>query len=920
MKLSCQPSLQPSVLPSDQPSGQPSKTPSMQPSMQPIAYPTARSSSQGLPTSQPTIHPTIQPATVPTSGPTTAWPVETKTTIIFNSTAKWVVPAGVFTVSLDAFGAQGGDFTDVSGATNRGGLGGHVAATVSVVPGQVLVLSIGSSARRELLSSTRSSINSHIHVTDGSNDKGCSSDMGGYGGDATYLHSLNTITEELSLLMIVGGGGGAGERGSGGSGGGLTAGNGYDTRLNATGTVGYGGNQSAGGLPGGQFPYSGTMGIVGVGGCGQAGGGGGGNGYFGGGGGGQVDRFQGGGGGGGGSSFYANNNVTLHTNVLGANLGNGRIIVTYDTGAPSSSPISHDGTGGTEKASAAGSSDAIVISASLISGGALFLVLGISLYFCGISFSCCRFMYCSNKSGEYCARKSNKIHVSYLDEAYYAMNKDVDCDEGGLAKRGGLPLYFSCHADLDGILSLQGFSYSARRHRNSGILREKPLLSKKSPAPQLSQNEDHVCNNEEDLRHDAAIDAAIDAAFLDECARLTSKYRRKVCDEDKKLAIAKANRKFRNGLESVSCCDSVGVSTNPMSLTYTAEVGADPPPQSPSSFSSNYYLHGEIVKEVSSESSDDKNTDYLAGAGSGDELEYSEVGFLARVWANSLLDSSALNNAEESFARHEIISSVANNSRRSSVSSSDTVNLTTKTASPLRKYLKQNSLIDWDNSSPLAETSNTAPDHLAAASLADLVMKGVTNDEHEPCDEFEEGDTSGNFQLMTLAEKHRRRAQEVRRQLLRATADSTEWCDDSGALVNGDLPESGTSVVSLDTSAAVSLASSSRATAASAVVAKAASPKPSTILTTAGLSEQQTPPTSLAGVTLGQIEELEGDPRLVDANANGMTPEHLSNGTTDLFYRRRMATTNLVLDIEFEGYFDSESTSETESTISEKGF
>ena len=555
----------------------------------------------------------------------------------------------MFAVSLDAFGAQGGDFTGVSGITNSGGLGGHVAATVSVVPGQVLLLSIGSGGGRKLTSSTTRRY-SHIHVTDGSNGEGCSSDMGGHGGDATYLHSVDAITEELSLLMIVGGGGGAGERGSGGSGGGQTAGNGYDTRLNATGTVGHGGNQSVGGLPGGQVPYSGTMGLVGVGGCGRAGGGGGGNGYFGGGGGGQVaDRLQGGGGGGGGSSFYASSNVTLHTNLLGANLGNGRIIVIYDTGAPSSSPISHCATGNTENASAAGSSDAIVISASLISGAALFLVLGVSLCFCGISFSCCGFKFCgSSKSAGSFAGKSNKIHVIDLDEDDHAMNKDVDCDERGLVKNCRLPQYFSCHTDLDSILSAQGFSYSVSRHK-SGILREKPLLSKKLPAPSLSQIKVHVGNNEEDLGRaaatDVAIDAAIDAAFLSECARLTSKYRRKVCDESKKLAIAQANKKFCNGLESVSCLDSLSVSTSLMS---TSEVGANHPPQSPSSFSSKYYLNGEIDYEESTTLSDDNNTDNLAGVGS----EYSEAGFLARVWANSLFDNGTLTNVNESVARH----------------------------------------------------------------------------------------------------------------------------------------------------------------------------------------------------------------------------------------------------------------------------
>ena len=239
----------------------------------------------------------------------------------------------------------------------------------------------------------------------------------------------------------------------------------------------------------------------------------------------------------------------------------------------------------------------------------------------------------------------------------------------------------------------------------------------------------------------------------------------------------------------------------------------------------------------------------------------------------------------------------------------------------------QNNLSSRDNSPPSTETSSTVPYHLTAASLADLVMGSVANDEHESHNDLDESCTSGNFQLMNRTEKHRQRAQMVRRRLLRAAADSARWRDDSGAPVNGDTSESGMPVVSSNTSSATSLTPSSSPDAASEVLAKPASPPSSALPTMADLHAPQAPPspsgiasTSSAGATFGRNEEVEGD---ANANTNGTTPENLSNSSADLFFRRRMATTNLVLeslDIQFEGYFDSESTSETDSTISETGF
>ena len=118
----------------------------------------------------------------------------------------------------------------------------------------------------------------------------------------------------------------------------------------------------------------------------------------------------------------------------------------------------------------------------------------------------------------------------------------------------------------------------------------------------------------------------------------------------------------------------------------------------------------------------------------------------------------------------------------------------------------------------------------------------------------------------------------------------------------------------------MSLISSPSPSAASEMVAKPESPPSSTIPTIAGLPHPQAPPppsdtvsTALTGVTLVPIEEVEGG-----VIANDATMEN-----TDLFFRRRMATTELFLEslnIQFEGYFDEDSSSETDSTISETGF
>ena len=54
----------------------------------------------------------------------------------------YVVPAGVCSVTVDAFGAEGGDYLGQETPT-VGGLGGRVTATIPVTPGETLIVRVG---------------------------------------------------------------------------------------------------------------------------------------------------------------------------------------------------------------------------------------------------------------------------------------------------------------------------------------------------------------------------------------------------------------------------------------------------------------------------------------------------------------------------------------------------------------------------------------------------------------------------------------------------------------------------------------------------------------------------------------------------------------------------------------------------------
>jgi hypothetical protein len=241
--------------------------------------------------------------------------VSTPTTVTFNYTGSvqtFTVPAGVTSIIVDAYGAQGG-----SSGGAVGGLGGRAQATIPVTPGETLNIYVGQqgSSSSGVLGTTFGGGGGVFHSI--------GPGAGGSGGGASDIRRGTALT---GRLIVAGGGGGHGwisQSLAGGFGGGLTGGDGGAAN-GTTAWSGKGGTQSAGGASGGPFGQI-SAGSLGQGGNGDgdlAGGGGGGGGYYGGGGG----RYSGGGG---GSSYVAAAGNTNTSTSSGVRFGNGEITITY---------------------------------------------------------------------------------------------------------------------------------------------------------------------------------------------------------------------------------------------------------------------------------------------------------------------------------------------------------------------------------------------------------------------------------------------------------------------------------------------------------------------------------------------------------------------------------------------------------------
>jgi hypothetical protein len=279
----------------------------------------------------------------------------------------FVVPAGVCSLTVDAYGAQGGGGAGFEGEddTGVGGEGGRATATIPVTPGETLIVTVGEEGHDgvDVASDALDASRVDAHVGDdqvtasglpatgaggfnGGGDGGGASivdfiDGGGGGGGASDVRQGGAGLEHR-VVVAGGGGGGGGDVGddpepgasNGGDGGGETGTDGNESSGDTP--PGLGGTQTAGGAAPTGFDPTSVSGELGQGGGGGIGsdeedaGGGGGGGYYGGGGGAGALFDEGGtnnGAGGGGGSGFGPTGTVFET---GNQFGDGLVILTYD--------------------------------------------------------------------------------------------------------------------------------------------------------------------------------------------------------------------------------------------------------------------------------------------------------------------------------------------------------------------------------------------------------------------------------------------------------------------------------------------------------------------------------------------------------------------------------------------------------------
>lgn len=204
----------------------------------------------------------------------------------FTSNGTFTVPAGITEVKVEINGAAGGDGGgDSAFGTSDGGLGTNVTGTLSVTPGEVLTIRLGSMGES---GGSRHNPGSGGSASRGSGgDGGTGSLTGGAGGGGGGASGIWSGDDWLVIAGGGGGGGGAptlatggyggsngGNGGQGGAGGG-SGGQGHDASYWAgrNGTDA-GGSSSSGGGGGGGGGYEGGRGGQGGDCCGKGGGGG----------------------------------------------------------------------------------------------------------------------------------------------------------------------------------------------------------------------------------------------------------------------------------------------------------------------------------------------------------------------------------------------------------------------------------------------------------------------------------------------------------------------------------------------------------------------------------------------------------------------------------------------------------------------
>jgi large repetitive protein len=240
-------------------------------------------------------------------------------TATFNFTGNaqtWVVPAGVTSINIEVYGAQGGDSETCSGPLNiDGGLGGFASGTLSVTPGETLTIYVGGKPLNGDLGGGND--------LGGFNGGGNGGMYAGAGGGASDVRQGGTSFSDRVIVAGGGGGGNTGcpDHGIGGAGGGLVGGDGI--QLSWAFAAG-GGTQTEGGAPGEQG-IQGALGLGGHQGLSEYHVAGGGGGYYGGG-----SSYAAGAGG--GSSYLGG--VTSGTTTAGIQTGDGLVVISYANQVP----------------------------------------------------------------------------------------------------------------------------------------------------------------------------------------------------------------------------------------------------------------------------------------------------------------------------------------------------------------------------------------------------------------------------------------------------------------------------------------------------------------------------------------------------------------------------------------------------------
>jgi Glycine rich protein len=265
---------------------------------------------------------------------------------------EFTVPANVCQITVDAYGAAGGDFpSSEEGDEVAGGQGGRATATLAVTPGEVLQVNVGGrgdDAPNEEIVPPAPAAGPGESVRFGNGNPGAAGGFNG-GGDGGADENDDPAAgggggsdvrqggfDLVNRAVVAGGGGGAGgndDAGAGGDGGGSTGDDGSPGGIPPNVAGGDGGTQSSGGEGGGGNAVAGTPGQGGQGGSATDGGGGGGGGGLFGGGGGAADATEAeddGGGGGGGGSGVGPAGVAFET---GVREGDGVVTITYDPDA-----------------------------------------------------------------------------------------------------------------------------------------------------------------------------------------------------------------------------------------------------------------------------------------------------------------------------------------------------------------------------------------------------------------------------------------------------------------------------------------------------------------------------------------------------------------------------------------------------------